>query len=174
MDRALLLWLNRLDGAALDRIMLVASNRLLLLGVACCAVIFVLLRRGSARPAAVLLIAAISFTALLGTYVVKPLSARTRPCWTEPVRTIVGCGSNESMPSNHAATAAAGAVVLVWAAPAAAVIAVPLALLVGVSRVYFGVHYPSDVLAGWLLGVAVALLTLGGGHLVRIVPASPR
>lgn len=38
------------------------------------------------------------------------------------------------------------------------VVAVALMLVVGASRVYLGVHYPSDVLAGWLAGVAWALL----------------
>jgi undecaprenyl-diphosphatase len=36
--------------------------------------------------------------------------------------------------------------------------AILLTLLVGISRVYMGVHYPSDVLAGWCVGAAWALL----------------
>jgi undecaprenyl-diphosphatase len=37
-------------------------------------------------------------------------------------------------------------------------VAVILTLLVGASRVYLGVHYPSDVVAGWCVGAAWALL----------------
>jgi undecaprenyl-diphosphatase len=35
---------------------------------------------------------------------------------------------------------------------------VTITLLVGITRVYFGVHYPTDVLAGWLAGASWALL----------------
>jgi undecaprenyl-diphosphatase len=78
------------------------------------------------------------------------------------VRAPLGCGPGRSFPSAHAADTAAAAIVIGWAAPALTPVAVGIAALVGISRVYLGVHYPSDVVAGWVLGAAVgaALITI--------------
>lgn len=53
------------------------------------------------------------------------------------------------------------------------VVAVGLIALIGCSRVYLGVHYPTDVLAGWALGSAWAIVCCGAAHFLarqRIVP----
>jgi len=61
-----------------------------------------------------------------------------------------------SYPSAHAATSFAAARSLSAALPAAAVY--PVATAMALSRLYLGVHYPSDTLAGLALGEAVARL----------------
>ena len=68
--------------------------------------------------------------------------------------------SSYSFPSGHAATSFACATVLSALAPRRRVPFFVLATLIALSRLYNGVHYPTDVVAGALLGVFVALLVM--------------
>ena len=61
-----------------------------------------------------------------------------------------------SFPSGHAANSMAAAILVLLAAPKLKPWVFALPLLVGYSRIYLGKHYPSDVLAGWILGLAMA------------------
>jgi undecaprenyl-diphosphatase len=69
-----------------------------------------------------------------------------------------------SFPSGHAASAFAGAVALSSYAPRVRAVFYALAALIAFSRLYNGVHYPTDVVAGGVLGAATALLLLGGAR----------
>jgi membrane-associated phospholipid phosphatase len=60
-----------------------------------------------------------------------------------------------SLPSGHAATSFAGATVLALLVPRLAPAVYALAVLVSLSRVYVGVHFPLDIVAGAALGAAV-------------------
>ena len=73
------------------------------------------------------------------------------------VDALLGATVGASMPSGHAATSFAGAVVLAGLVRRATPALFALAVLIAVSRVYVGVHYPLDILAGAVLGAAVAL-----------------
>ena len=71
---------------------------------------------------------------------------------------LVPTGTQISYPSAHASTSFAGAHALAGFLPAAAAPLYAAAAVMAVSRPYVGVHYPSDVVAGALLGAAVAEL----------------
>src|SRR5208283_5074762 len=80
-------------------------------------------------------------------------------------RLLVGCTSSGSMPSNHAVNSFAYAITLFYLTRnyigiAGRLYPLALASLVALSRVYVGVHYPADVLAGALLGTTVSLLLI--------------
>jgi undecaprenyl-diphosphatase len=116
--------------------------------------------------------------AALGCSVLKLLFQRLRP--DESVRYLLGLPQSLSFPSGHAmgSIAIVGSLVIVAFAwpirkrwrPGLVAVAVPLVLGVAVSRVYFGVHYPSDVIGGQLAGAAwVAALT--GWFYPRLLPA---
>jgi undecaprenyl-diphosphatase len=94
--------------------------------------------------------------------VVKPLVDRPRPYVADTALAVVGSRpATASFPSGHAATAAAGAFLLASSWPAARLALWGLALAISLSRIYLGVHYPSDVVAGLLLGVAVGWFVRG-------------
>jgi diacylglycerol kinase family enzyme/membrane-associated phospholipid phosphatase len=115
------------------------------------------IRRGALRGAAA--ITAASATAnLIG----KPLFPRRRPA-AEQVpehRRLRQPPTSSSFPSGHAASAAAFTTALAVESPTTAVALLPLACAVAYSRVHTGVHWPSDVGAGTVLGIGVALATL--------------
>ncbi|MEW6162959.1 MAG: glycosyltransferase family 39 protein [Nitrospirota bacterium] len=96
-------------------------------------------------------------------YILKPVFERPRPCNTlEGVHLLVGCASSYSMPSCHAADAFAFTTpFFILFKNKMRYAFVIVALLVGFSRAYVGVHYPSDVLVGALMGVALAISVIG-------------
>ena len=97
---------------------------------------------------------------------VKNAIMRVRPCNAlEDVRLLVGCTQSGSLPSNHAANAFAYALPLFYLTRnhlgfPARLYPIVLASLVALSRVYVGVHYPTDIIAGALLGTTVSLLLI--------------
>jgi membrane-associated phospholipid phosphatase len=117
-------------------------------------------RHGSAAAAAAALAAPVG---VLGAYgvseLVKTLVQEVRPCDTLHVAvTVLPCDppTDYSFPSNHSAIAAALAVAVLTTHRGLGWVAVPFALLMGLSRVYVGAHYPHDVVAGLALGALVA------------------
>ena len=108
---------------------------------------------------------AIPWVAIAGSWIVaegtKHLFNRTRPfLWDTEIAPLIKTPSSSSFPSGHSATAAAGSLTLATLYPALAPVFLVCGLLVALSRIYLGVHYPFDVLAGALIGTSAAALLL--------------
>lgn len=93
-----------------------------------------------------------------GGNLLKELIGRQRPCNVlEGVNLLRACTPSYSMPSNHAINAFAFAGAFTFLRPGRVnTLFLAVGAMVGISRVYVGVHYPGDVLAGAVLGMAFA------------------
>lgn len=93
--------------------------------------------------------------------ILKNVIDRPRPPSVVPEADPLLVGTlGSSLPSGHAATSFAGAAVLAYLFPRALPWLIILAVAIGFSRVYVGVHYPFDVLAGAVLGASVGTLVV--------------
>jgi undecaprenyl-diphosphatase len=91
----------------------------------------------------------------------KHLIKRDRPCEALPaVPSRIAASDQFSFPSGHTGGAFVMAALLAHFFPLLMIPAAVWALLVGFSRIYLGVHYPSDILAGMFLGLFCAYCSL--------------
>jgi membrane-associated phospholipid phosphatase len=162
LDRAAVLRIARADSPVLDRLMpelsVLANHGKLWIALAIGLRLTGYRRAGRAAWRGLGSLAAASATAnLIG----KGLASRTRPDADVPAaRRLPEAPWTSSFPSGHSASAAAFATGAVLEMPELAPGVIVLAAAVGTSRVVTGVHYPSDVLAGFAIGVAAGVATL--------------
>ena len=102
---------------------------------------------------------AVLLSGIVCNLLLKNLVARPRPFEFQPLlELIVAAPHDFSFPSGHTSASFAAATVLVRSGWKAAPVAVLVAVLIAFSRLYLNVHFPTDVLAGVLTGVAVGFI----------------
>lgn len=178
LDLELLRLLNQDGGAWVDRAARLLSSHAF--GGLVALTLAALLWRGHGREAGrpVLGLAlAVGLSDLVGSQLIRPLIDRQRPCYALPpgvVRWLLPAADVHSLPSLHASNLFALAAAATLADRQLAALAYPLAALVALSRVYGGVHWPSDILAGALWGSAAgAAAFLLATRAFRPRPAEP-
>ena len=168
-DEAILMALQSLHGSFVDGLW-IAYTHLGDAGILWIVLSVVLLLSPKTRKAGFLSLLAMGLGLLCTNGIIKHVVARPRPYVVlERLIPLVTSGDPNSFPSGH--TSAAFSAAIVWARTLpwkwGRVAAIVAAILMGFSRLYVGVHFPSDVLAGALLGslyAGVILLAAGWIH----------
>ena len=101
----------------------------------------------------------------------KDLVGRVRPSLADPTLTaLIAVPSDPSFPSGHATSAFAAAGVVAALHPRLRTPALVLATLIALSRVYLGVHFASDILAGAALGLSISVVVVAVGRRLGAPP----
>ncbi len=120
--------------------------------------VLLLLFKKTRRTGAAVLIAYIG-AFLIGQYGLKYLVSRPRPCQVDQAfELLVARPSNSSFPSTHSAWAFGAATAVFMRFWKAGAVAYTAAALIAFSRLYLFVHFPTDVLFGMALGMALGVL----------------
>lgn len=116
-------------------------------------------RKGKVLALFLLILIAISDQT--SSHLIKPLVGRVRPCNVLPdVHLLVYCSKAGSFPSSHATNLFAASTLISYFYRKAKVVFFSIAFLVSFSRIYVGVHYPSDIIGGALLGIFCAWIII--------------
>ena len=158
-ELSVLHWFESLHNPVLDPVM----KGLTFLGNAGCfwiALAVVLLFFKRIRKIGITMAVSLVLSLIFTNLIIKNLVNRTRPFVADPTllqTMLVKLPSDSSFPSGHTSASVAAAVAIFtrnkkWGIPA-----VVLAVLIGVSRLYLTVHFPTDVIAGLLLGIVYGI-----------------
>ena len=95
---------------------------------------------------------------VIGNIILKPLVARDRPFITDPsIMIMIPPPSDASFPSGHTFSSFCSASVLAMHGRKWGISAFAIAFLIAFSRLYFNVHFPTDVLCGAVLGIVTGV-----------------
>ena len=131
-------------------------------GIICLIIVALFLYFKKLRKVGILMGVSLVIEFILTNVIIKNWVARIRPYeMIDGLTLLVGKATDYSFPSGHTGSAFALAVVAFMVMPRKyGVIALVLAFLMGFSRLYVGIHYPSDVLGGMVLGVITSIIAV--------------
>lgn len=149
--------LQNIHNPILDKIMIVLSTigdaGLLWIGVAILLICMKKYRKCGLQVAVAMLL-----TFIVGNLILKNMIHRDRPCWIDPsITLLVKSPSDYSFPSGHSMNGFTASVSILLCDKKLGIPAVILATAIAFSRLYNFVHFPTDVIAGIVIGIVSAL-----------------
>lgn len=164
-DRELFLFLNGLNSPVLDIIMVWFSDKLFWIPFYFLLLLLIVWKNGWKSLLIIIPIVALVITLSdqISVHLFKEVFKRYRPCHNEQIKNLVhlsnGCGGIYGFVSSHAANTFALAVFIGFILKDRIKYIFPFmlswAFLISYSRIYTGVHYPLDILAGAILGILI-------------------
>lgn len=160
MDFNILYAIQGIRTPVLDQIILAITNIMGSYGQISLIVAACLLALKKTRKAGFCVLLAYILVLLFGHVLLKDIIARPRPCHIdETIKLLVTRPNSFSCPSTHTAWAFAAATSIFLYFKKAGIFALVIAAIMGFSRMYLFVHFPTDVLAGIVMGVVVAVVS---------------
>lgn len=156
LDIAILYWLqDHIVCSFLTPIMKIATvlGNYGLLWILTC---IILLIPKSTRKIGIVASLSLAVVTILNNLIIKPIVARGRPFTIEEIKLLIAVPGGWSFPSGHTASSFATATAIFIRNKKFGAVALVFAFLIAFSRLYFFVHYPSDVFAGMVEGVITA------------------
>lgn len=112
------------------------------------------------RRTGIIMLFALSMGTILGTKIIKPIVCRIRPFAQIGFSTYITPPHGFSFPSGHTLSSTISAFCVYKADRRAGLFAIVCATLIAFSRMYFYVHFPSDILAGFFIGCIISKILL--------------
>ena len=155
---SLLYWLQELHTPILDKIMIVIT-RLGDAGLFWIGIGIVCLVLKKHRRMGLQVLVSMLFTFIIGNLILKNLFQRQRPCAIDPsIELLIPYPSEFSFPSGHSMNGMTAAIALFLNNKKIGIPALILTCFIGFSRMYHFVHFPTDILGGFCVGFAVAII----------------
>lgn len=149
---------DNLHTARMDRVMPVITH-LADGGIAWFIVCALLACREKTRMLSFSILVSLAIEALVCNLIIKPAAQRKRPCDLNPdVPLLIRRPTDPSFPSGHTGASFAAVAALYMAHHVLWIPSCILACMIGYSRIYLYVHYPSDVIIGAILGIMAAIM----------------
>lgn len=161
VDNIILNWINvKLRNRTFDKIMPIITS-IGNLGIVWIVIsVLLLLRKNDYERLGEMIIISLIITTIIGEGIIKNIVKRKRPFYgDDDKKLLISRPITYSFPSGHTASSFAVATVFIKTYNSASLEIVLLANLIAFSRVYLGVHYPSDVIGGGVIGAICGFIT---------------
>ena len=160
MDFGILYAIQAMRSPALDQIMLVITKLMGSIGQIWLLVAIGLIIFKKTRKVGICVLISYILVLLVGHVCLKDLIARSRPCHIdETIKLLVERPTSYSCPSTHTAWAFAAATSIYLYFKRAGIVTFVIAAIMGFSRMYMFVHFPTDVVFGIILGVVLGIVS---------------